>query len=134
MDYVMQFLIDRHNGVFIEEIPGYIDAVNTQTRQELAEFAEKHGQVWLGKVNLYDKDTGDLWPYVPESDPQWEREKDFVFNFGANFALPFEDKQVEQMVKDRAKREYTGTKDDYELVTAIFDRIQEVGGIVLTWA
>lgn len=130
-DYVMQFLIDRHNG---DDTESYLDLVNGQTRDELLDFHMKHGKVWLGKVNLYDKDVGDLWPYVPESDPAWERDKHFVFNFGADFALPFQDKQLEQMVKDRAAREYTGTADDYELVTAIFGRIQEVGGIILTWA
>lgn len=109
-----------------ESVEQDLDEINDLTRKELDKFAQSYENVFLGKINLYNDDTGDVWAY------RWDT--DMVYNFGADFAVPTADPQLMQMIKDRANAPYTGTGADYPLVTAIIERVKEVGGILLLWA
>lgn len=107
-----------------EPVECYMDDINDLTRKELDIFAQDHPETFIGNINL-DHDTGDLKVY---------KLGDFIYNFGASFAVPVNDAVLVKMIKDRSTAEYTGTKADYPLVTAIIDRVTEIGGILLIWA
>lgn len=108
-----------------EPVECYMDDINDLTRKELDIFAQDHPETFIGNINLdHVGDTGDLKVY---------KLGDFIYNFGAAFAVPVNDGILVKMTKDRKARDYTGTADDYILVTAIIDRIHEIGGILLTW-
>lgn len=105
---------------------GTINEVNDYTRQELEDFAEKHGgSVWLGHVNLYDDDTADLQEYEAG---------DFIYNFGADFVVPTNDQSLVKLIQDRKDMPYTTATNDYGLISTITDYIGQVGGINLFWA
>ena len=91
---------------------------------EANKAAAEHGEAWLGRVNLYGDDSGELH--------KWEGGE--VYNFGADFVLPCYDAEVERLVRERAEAPYTGTADDGKRVDAIFARIGEVGGSHLFWS
>lgn len=80
---------------------------------------------YLGKVNRYSEDKGK--PYlVPYSGQQ-------VFNFEYNFMIPVYDARLINLIADRDETEYTGTREDFVLVTEIMDRIEGLKGIHLFW-
>ena len=109
-----------------EPVEEYLNDINNLTRKELNIFAQNHPQTFIGNINLdHGGDTGDLKPY---------QAGDFIYNFGAAFAVPVNDDLLVKWLKDRKAAPFTGTADDYIRVTAIIDRITEVGGILLTWA
>ena len=113
---------ERQRMFMYEE--AYLDEINDLTRMKLNKFAQEHSETFLGKINLYKDDTGDLWKYG----------YDFIYNFRADFAVPVNDELLVKMIKGRDTSPYTGTQADYPLVTAIINRIQEIGGILLIWA
>ena len=56
-----------------------------------------------------------------------------VFNFAASFALPVNDPELLALLKERASAEYTGTSDDAKRIDAIYKRMDELGGQILSW-
>src|SRR6185503_13272374 len=106
------FLKAQWEGEYTEHM---IDEVNGLTRKELSIYDDNHEETFLGKINLYDGDSGDLWRYVDPSHSTYEA-KDKVYNFGADFAVPVNDPVLVKMIKDRRVAQYTGTQADYPLI------------------
>ena len=56
-----------------------------------------------------------------------------IYNFGASFVMPMPDAELERLILERLGAPYTGTREDSKRVEAILARLEEVGGIHLTW-
>jgi len=100
--------------------------INDISRAKIQAASEVWPEVWLGKVNLYNKDKGK--PILK----QWGGE--LVYNFEYTFLIPAYDKELETLIYDRDNADYTGTKDDIVRIDAIFNRIEGLNGIILSWA
>jgi hypothetical protein len=99
---------------------------NDRSREIVRLFHERFGECWLGKVNIYkNMPIPPVWKYDPE---------EMLYNFGADFVLPCYDAELERMIMERHNTPYTGTKADFPLVDAIYNRIAELGGAELHWA
>ena len=112
---------------FLDEGPEFeINQWNDHQRLVIQEVFNEHGQAWLGNVNLYDhnRDKPIIW--------KWNGQ-DLIYNFSCAFVLSEYDEKLEKMIFDRDNTPYTGTTDDYKLITAIFDRIEQISGKVLLW-
>ena len=101
--------------------------MNVITQEKIKLFPElnNNGQCYLGKINRYTEDKGK--PYLMPYDGQR------VFNFEYGFMIPVYDEKLVELIRDRERAEYIGTKDDFRRITEIMDRIQELGGIHLFW-
>jgi hypothetical protein len=121
----------------------YENPLNDLQRELIAACAHQWGECWLGNINLYHcrcdlfvgpgpvcaacgkrrHDAPVLW--------QWKGET--VLNFGARFAIPRFDLELQDLIVARDNAPYTGTAVDYERVKEIHARIAELGGETLLW-
>ena len=119
------FEILKNSGGCPSEL--YDMELNTISCQAIVAYANIHKDetCYLGKINRYSEDKGKpgLVPYVGQR----------VFNFEYSFMIPCYDAKLINLIMDRDESEYTGTKDDFFMVDAIMDRIQELNGINLFW-
>jgi len=111
---------------FLEEVGEANDDWNDKQRHLISDMYDKNGQCWLGNINIYDhnRDKPVIW--------KWEEE--FVYNFGCAFVIPAYDEELERLILERDKTPYTGTADDYVLVSAIINRVTSLGGTCLIWS
>lgn len=96
---------------------------NERTRAQLAAYLTAHGRAWIGKVNIHPPARAELVPYTGQ----------MVHNFEADFAVPHPDPLLLRLIIERQEAPYTGAADDASRVDAIFVRIKELGGLILTW-
>jgi hypothetical protein len=116
-------MTSRYVGNFMNDIGEGDCFLNDMSRKIIQAYKDEAGQAWLGRINLYGK-TYRLTEFIGQ----------MVYNFEYCYVLPIHDDQIEQMVQDREKAEYTGTKEDAERLTRIFERIEELGGTLLHWS
>ena len=79
-----------------------------------------NGTCVLGRVNLCERLTV---PMVEHTEPT-----ELYTPVGWSFVLLRWDERLRQMILDRHKTPYIGTRDDRVRVNAIFDRVEELGG------
>lgn len=103
----------------------YQNQLNDLQRELIAACAHEWGEVWLGKINLYEQDRGKpaLW--------KWDGE--LVCNFGADFVVPKYDAELGRLVMERDGAPYTCVADDAERMRAITAHIEKAGGRKLIW-
>lgn len=107
---------------------GVDNTINNANRKLIKVMAETHGgEVWLGKINLYDADRKNNLPIM------WKWDGDLVHNFDCAFAVPAYDEELVRLVKERDEAEYTGTREDAVRVEKIMARITDIGGVSLVW-
>lgn len=99
--------------------------VNKLSRALIRAYKREHGQAFLGRINLY-QETRHL-PVLQEY------RKGIVRNFSCSVLLPTDDIGFKRMVLDRDRLPYLGTKDDYDKIKEIFDRLDNIGGQSLNW-
>lgn len=103
----------------LDEYEAEMNAHNDEQRALLAAYIAEHGRVWIGRVNA----PAEL---IEITDPM-------VRNFEADFAVPHHDQTLLRLIAERNEAPYTGTADDARRVAAIFARIAELGGLILSW-
>ena len=108
-------------------LPEACETINNASRRVVATMRAAKGQAWLGKVNLYGDDRGRRDKIL------WEWDGGIVYNFSACFVLPAFDEKLVDMIHQRDISPYTGTADDAVKIDAIFDRVQQLGGVLLHW-
>jgi hypothetical protein len=128
--------IRRSDGFHPEEADSQLNDANRDVIQAMA--AEHGGECWLGRVNLEqglpeDDDDDQHEPFHTEV-AIWRWSGKPVYNFGASFVLPRYDAELERLIRDRDAADYTTTDADYERVSAIHERVAEVGGVLLHWS
>lgn len=97
--------------------------LNDASREVILAMHEEHGEAWLGRINVTEGEA------VFE---QWTGGE--LHNFCAAFVLPRYDAGLEHKMRERLATSYTGTKADRKLVTAIYERVKELGGELLVWS
>lgn len=100
----------------------YENPLNDRQRQVIAAYHEHHGTCWLGLVNP-----------GPQRPIYWEYDGRLVYNFGASFVVPRYDWVLDALLNARLAGPYTGTRQDYDWITLIHDRIDALGGDSLIW-
>lgn len=107
----------------LDEYEAAIAAHNDRTRAQLAAYLAEHGRAWIGKINIYPPARAELVEYTGQ----------LVHNFEADFVVPRPDPTLLRLIIERDEAPYTGTADDGPRVDAIFARIAELGGLILSW-
>lgn len=102
-------------------------SINDISREVIAAMKAEYGTCFLGKVNLYGEERKKEYKLV-------EYTGQMVYNFEYGFCLPCYDAELERMINERDKAEYTGTSDDSKRVSAIVDRIYSLNGKNLFWS
>ena len=113
--------IKGHGGYW--ELSEYKRRINKFSRAKVRAFRRGHGEAWLGNVNFY-----------PETPPNYTKYTNgIVRNFEYRFIISQPDAELQNLITQRNEADYTGTKADFSRVDAIFNKIEELGGIVLNW-
>ena len=102
-------------------------SINDISRNIIKAMKREQGVCFLGNVNLYGDNRG-----KPFKLTEYTGQK--IYNFVYDFCLPCHDTQIEKMITDRDQTQYTGTKDDCVMVSAIMNRIEQLNGINLLWS
>ncbi|MFL6284500.1 MAG: hypothetical protein ACJ74Q_15250 [Pyrinomonadaceae bacterium] len=104
----------------------YANPLNDRSRLLIQSYINEHGAAWLGRVNIYREVEGRpvIWQCADATSVQV---------YGAAFVLPAFDDELRHMIVTRHITPYTGTAQDSQLVEAIFDRIEGLGGSGLFW-
>jgi len=96
---------------------------NKFSRAKVRAFKRMYGQAYLGNINFYD-----------DTPPNFHRyEKGMVYNFEYRIVVPYPDPYLAMLIDQRNAIPYTGTAQDLKLIDPIFDRLYEIGGMVLSW-
>jgi len=85
---------------------------------------KEEGEAWLVEINGYQREG---W------EPLREYRFGLAYNYGASAVIPQYDAELERLIRERAAAEYTGTVEDNDRITTIFDRVDELGGKALIW-
>lgn len=99
---------------------------NKISRALVRAFKHEHGAAWLGQVNRYTPEKSSPYQLT-------EYKHGVVRNFSASFVVPVCDVQLVRLLVEREAAPYEGAAKDYQLVTAIYDRIEQLGGLSLRW-
>ena len=101
--------------------------LNDAQRQLIRAMHDTTGAAFLGWVNVPTAHRAGpfVWQWKPGT---------MVYNFGASFVVPTMNAELIRLIKDRIKATYTTAAADYARISAIFDRVQQVGGYPLTWS
>lgn len=122
--------LSQKTGEYLIENQGTSEfdmSINDISRQVIEAMKAEYGTCFLGKINLYGEERKKEYKLV-------EYTGQMVYNFEYGFCLPCYDSELERMINERDKAEYTGTSDDMKRVSAIVDRIYSLNGKNLFWA
>ena len=105
------------------------DVYNNLNRELIAALKLMHGTAFLGDVNFYGEDhklvaTGQKSVYE-------EYTGQMVYNFGCSFCVPTADETLEELIRAWNSNDTLPKKRIN--VSAIVDRVKEIGGINLLW-
>jgi len=121
-------VIQQENDVFraTQGMPTEWDQhLNGITRRKIHWYAKVHGGAcYIIKINRYKHTEPWFRPYAPG---------DMVYNFGGSHIVPTKDAELERLLQEREDAPYTGGNVDMGRITAIFDRVKELGGEALHW-
>lgn len=107
----------------LDEYEAEMNAHNDRQRTRLAAYRAEHGRAWIGRVNIYPPARAELVEITGQ----------MVHNFAADFMVPKPDPALLRLIIERDEAPYTGTAEDGQRLDAIFARIEELGGRLLTW-
>ncbi len=97
--------------------------VNRASGRVVLAMHEEYGVAWIGQCNPPDSDiTKVLTKYDPNDGL-----------CGGSFVVPARDGELERLMVERLEAPYTGTKDDFQRIAAIFDRVEQLRGEQLFW-
>lgn len=101
--------------------------LNEASRAIVSAMTEEHGaSPWLGQFNRAARRDGSAPLFqLADGEP--------LFNFGADFAIPTRDAEVEILLVERESAPYVSTAVDRVRVDAILARVRALGGALLVW-
>jgi len=97
---------------------------NEEQRKIIEEYLEKHREAVGGRINYY-KDEDKQIRRVKEIEP--------MHNFAIDWIIPEFDDKVQKLIVDHNGTPFDGMKAITKRVYGIFDRIEGLGGITLSW-
>ena len=103
-----------------------------------SEFNRHHNRISRAKIRAMLKEYGSvfIWSCNPYGKEIVVREYTggMVYNFDGSFITPEYDIDLEWMMRERLKAPYTGTSDDYDRITEIYDHAEKMGMVHLVWS
>ena len=100
-------------------------SINDISRAMVHSFYKKHGQCFLGKINLYDEDRKNLRVELVPYEGQ------LIYNFEYSFILPCYDEKIIGLIREH------NTKNSQEImdrIVQIIKRIYDLQGTSLVWS
>lgn len=102
-------------------------SINDISRAKIDAARELWGACYLGKVNLYDDQRGKPYRLV-------EYTGQLVYNFEYSFVVPVNLRELCELIEERDRAPYTGTREDFTRIEEIHALIEKLGGTQLIWA
>ncbi len=106
----------------VNESDSYLNDAN---RALIDAFKHKHGVAFMGKINV-DNDQRRAAIANGMESPYTEYAGQLVYNFGCDFVVPVEDRELAEMLRAYCK--------DGKFDGAIFTRVSQVGGECFIWS
>lgn len=104
-------------------------SINDISRARIDAFRRERGTCFLGNINLWDKDRGNPgYRFTPYTGQQ-------ICDFEYKFGLPVEDETLRALIVEHNRKNMTfDIHAVWQRVQQITSRVQQIGGIILTWA
>ena len=104
-------------------------SINDISRARIEAFRREKGACFLGRINLWDRERDNpdyrFTPYTGQ----------LVHNSEFTLVLPTEDETLRALIVGHNRtRKTLDSHDASQRIRQITDRVQEFGGILLTWA
>lgn len=106
----------------LQESDGYNNGLN---RKQIDAFKNEFGSAYLGKVNYYDDERQGIIKGTVSVLTEYTGQD--IYTFSCSFCVPCRDAQLENSIRNWNKSSSLATVDE------IFDRVEELGGILLIW-
>lgn len=120
------FMRHRMNGGASE----FDSSINDISRAIIHAFHLEHGKCFLGKVNLYDKERENIAEYQFTA-----YTGQLVYNFEYGFVISGPDEELLRLIIEyNLPKETFNSQDTWNRVNQIFARIEQIGGLSLTWS
>ena len=116
-------LFSRHGG----RIPEANEELNSLQRDKINAVYECHGKAYIGKKNHYGTERENL----TVDSVFTEYTGQMVYNFGADYVVPAEDKELANLVLQWNTGGQTASPS---FINKITNRIGELGGVNLVWS
>lgn len=104
------------------------DTYNDINREEIETFKSVFGTAFLGRINFSGEQHKDVVSGKRSVFEEYVGQK--IYNFGCDFVIPEKDDILEGWIRNWNAGKY---EKGIKLIDAIFDRIDELGGIRLLW-
>ncbi|KFM93050.1 hypothetical protein [Paenibacillus macerans] len=98
---------------------------NDLNRKQIAAFKEQYGSAYLGSINYYDEQRKKILAGTESIFKEYTGQ--MVYNFGCAFCVPRRDMELEYLVRSFLE------SNDQKTIDRIFDRIERLGGLIITW-
>ena len=104
-------------------------SINDISRAMVHSFYKKHGQCFLGKINLYDEDRKNLRVELVPYEGQ------LIYNFEYSFILPCYDEKIIGLIREHnTKKETFNSQEIMDRIVQIIKRIYDLQGTSLVWS
>lgn len=101
-------------------------SINGISRATIEAMKAEKGECWMFKINRYKGDEDK--PFMVEYTGQ------MVYNFEYAAIVPCYDKELENLLKDYTKDSGYHSCTIMQKITAIMEKIDQLGGVNLTWS
>ena len=123
-------ITERENKLFNSydgNIPEANENLNNLQREKIAAVYENNGKAYIGKINYYDTSRENS----TENTVFIEYTGQKVYNFDADFVVPVADDKLAEMIVQWN----SGVQSlKANLIKSIFKRVDNIGGLNLTWS
>ena len=130
MTVKMEKVINRENDYFCLRGGQILEADeqwNNIQREKIAAVYEYNSKAYIGKINFYGDERNNLTENMVFKEYTGQK----VYNFGADFIVPVADGKLAEMIV-QWNSEIQSLKAN--LIKSIFNRIDKIGGLNLTWS
>lgn len=124
--------LKREQYIHIAEIGGYLnlqesdDYNNDLNRAIIKAFTEENGSGYMGNINFYGQKWDDLIQGKISCYEKYTGQN--IYNFACAFIVSKADEELKNMIKE------WNDGGDSSLVDRIYNRIEELNGMVFIWS
>lgn len=130
--------LKREEYAHVSDVGGWLElgesdrTINDGNREQIAAFKREHGAAWLGNVNFYDEQRQRIASGMESVYEEYTGQ--MVYNFGCAFCVPVPDETLSNLIREWNSDDKTGINGKVvNQVSAIMERIDEIGGVHFIW-
>lgn len=101
------------------------DIYNDMNREQIARILDRHGKLYLGKINVDLEAKHDI---LSGGSPFTEYTGGLVRNFSCDFAVPVADDELAALI-----RRWIGGDTAIPVLDGIINRVDQIGGVIIRW-